>query len=147
MMGVDWRAKAIIGCRIPLHKLSKTEQVRGCGCPYLQRSDVNFCPQCGAPAQKTETSPIEEWDEDNKTLFGYMYDDHGSNSIWAFFGPYIVSTESNRAGGDGSHCVKHPDAPGDAVTCARHWCRNKLKPVGLWDEKEFGLWAMLYASY
>ena len=142
-MGVSYVAKAVIGVRIRGDRLKTVQDVRGCGHPL---GSGRFCQSCGKLSwvpQDTILSafahpkwPEEYTDEpgDGEGL-GLFF---GTDRRWAVYGYGVVGRNDNEP--DGVDVER-------TVTDIQTACEAVLGPLGLWDEKEFGLWAILYCSY
>ncbi len=143
-MGVDYSAKAVIGCRISGSDTKTTKQVRGCK-HSIPTKKVKFCPECGKPA----------WEEEDVILPFFreaVHDDYKDQPKLATDFGFFQSTDnehfvvgyglivSDRDGGIDSMTV--PDLEG-----TKQECKEVLEPLGLWDESQFGLWVICYCSY
>ena len=145
-MGYSAYAVAVIGIRyapgVIKAKLLKKEKKRTCEHPL--KGDVKFCPECGAPAYTTFPVPIDEYvdgEGDGDTLCGYKLVDRGEGY---YDDPEFIAFWS-------SDCVRARDTVSEAVQdFAFHdievKMRAKLGPLGLFNEKTFGLHVFTYES-
>ena len=140
-MGVSFSAGAAIGVCVRKSQLYRSEQVPGCACPVLV-AGAKFCPQCGKPMTKTRRVPIAGYDDGKETVAGFpivwaTHEERGESYC-------VIGSLCVRAGGEDVPqmvaFVKSRDSLHDSLKAA-------LEPLGLWDEKAFGLWAVPNVSY
>jgi len=139
-MGVDYYANSIIGVRIPNTRV-KTK-VRGCNHP---ESNAKFCPECGKPMHVEDDAlhPIIEKLDDyhSKEKIRLVWStDHDE----AYVGFFKGGSESSRSGGARDAAkVELPDNIN--IQELKNALKEELKE--LYNEKNFGLWTILYCSY
>lgn len=142
-MGVSFSAKAAIGVLIQRSQLYRKEQVPGCSCP-VTIAGAKFCHQCGKPATASRKVAIDAYDENRDTVAGFplvegTYNEDNSGATWC-----VIASLTVRASGE--------EAPAKVVL-TESWdalharLKAALEPLGLWDEKAFGLWAIPNVSY
>ncbi len=137
-MGADYYSYAVIGIEIDPEKLVTETEERGCDCKEVPTG--KFCSSCGATATvkvKAEDIiwEIEEDDDFHgyKIIFGTDREKAYISAVWA---------EEDE---DGSiNCFNQ--IPND-IEGIRNKMKDTLDPLGLWDEKKFGLYSVLYCSY
>jgi len=144
-MGYDASAVAVIGIRhdpgVIKAKLYQKSIGRACGHPINEGQ--KFCPECGAPATKEFTDVIDAYDEENEVLCGYKlvhrgeghYDDPEFIAYW-------TSGQVDR------NTVRSITSTlwGTSWSDVREEMKAKLEPLGLYDERGFGLHVFLYES-
>ena len=155
-MSAVYYAYAVIGVRLlPEQFVTKdVRPVRGCE----HKFDSDFCPLCGSP----------KWKE-RKISFDALVTDEGDDELDVFHGiPVSYDTDDRHVylgitakitdegcGPDiATQSGRGPEFVGLSRTTTKisvEQIREKLKsvlePLGIWDEKSFGLWAVLYCSY
>lgn len=131
-MGADYRAYAVLGVQVDPERLEKLAS-----CDHDKPPKAKFCPECGKPS-----GTYDREEGSNGKVCGY-------DVIWstdereAFIG--IVHTGQRTYSNGGADSDK-AQVPAD-LKVAKEAMRDALGPLGLWDEKKFGLWAVLYCSY
>ena len=136
-MGADWTAKAVIGVKVPVDKLYDRTKVRTCRHP-LPNEEVRYCPTCGRTA----------WDDDS--VIKYDLFKLGVELITGTdHKPLILTLKDFAAYADAYDNDGYGLLPltGDGLVSIKPKLQAKLEPLGLWDEKAFGLYAVLYCSY
>ena len=142
-MGYSATACAVIGLKIDNNKLYTTKRVRGCGHDLGENKKAKFCPECGEPT----------WDEDRVPIVGYDPDDFDTDGGQVFAGYKLVMPNGESDDAFLAGLVLTDDEKGygfaDEVDFShiKAHMKKTLLPLGLWDEKEFGLWAILIESY
>jgi hypothetical protein len=140
-MGVDYYAKSIIGVRIPNPTVKK--QVRGCEHP---ESKAKFCPECGKPMyfQEEGYHPIiealDEYDSKKVTKLKLVW---STDQEEAYVGFFKGGSDSSRSGG--ANEAAKVDLPDINIQELKDALQKELKE--LYNEKNFGLWTILYCSY
>ncbi len=161
-------AAAIVGVEIDPQKLWRTEQVRGCDClevrtwsdgggvpPVATANEWQHCPWCGKPLYEERVVTIPEWDSTDPgrpllaglsvvttghpdspglalTELGREAIRHGVRMI---AGEIVVRT-------DAGSMARMADANSEMLSDARARVLKRLLPLGLWDARKFGLWAV-----
>ena len=153
-MGYDAYGRAVIGIKIDPDKLMTKGPVLGClaeegevnpKCPIKGlKTDAKlpkFCAECGEKPFVTDEKPIEGYDRDNSTLCGFTLrtpEPEGYPSL-------VVGIDAGRArSGDNLSFIPMP-TPYEIDT-VKHKLKVALEPLGLWDEKRFGLYSVLEES-
>jgi hypothetical protein len=142
-MGVDYYAKTILGVRVK----NPICEVHTRGCTHLDSGiNARFCPECGKPMwekSKGLNPVLQDIDEvyENTDKLGIIHSTDGEEYFVGFF---FRNTKSSRS--SGSHISKIEITKSFLDMDAT---RKKLKEVlkDLYDEREFGLWTVLYCSY
>ena len=122
---------AVIGCQVPREKLFKEDIVT-----YKHRHatlpDTNFCPTCG---EVIRTKEVQEVDiEDKIGEFKLVW---STDQKEAFIGVVVEASDSIDI-----LFIEDLD-----ITRYGSSLREVLKPLGMWDESKFGLYAVQYISY
>lgn len=138
-MGVDWYARAAIGCKVAKEKLWPTSRVRACSHP-LPDEAMRFCPTCGKPAWENRSRPADGYDEGKGTFHGFPVARGTDGAV------HVVCVKGCLAEADSDDGAARRGLPGD-IGEAEHDLRAMLEPLGMWDDKAFGLWSILYCSY
>lgn len=137
-MSVSYWCYAAIGVKIDPKKLMRMEIVRNCHCETEPTG--KYCSNCGKEAFEEIETPIEIF-EDQETILGYKViygTDHKESIIAAFEARAKDFYEDKK---------KSFQQLPDNLKEIREKMRDSLGPLGLWDEKKFGLWSILYCSY
>lgn len=147
---VSYTSYAIIGIKVNPSKFTTLEEKRGCKCEVEGIEKMKFCPRCGAKSFVKEKVPIPQFKEDRdddkfhnyQSLCNYaiIYPD-AENDGEAYVAAMYVD--------DSSYTEKNKNRmriPKDIETI-KEKMKKLLKPIGLWDEKKFGLWAVLETNY
>ena len=138
-MGVDYDSYVVIGCEVDSSKLYSVQKVRNCNCEIDDADTANFCSNCGRAVWGEENLPIEGFDEDNYKFMDYQVVTVTDNErFW-------IAIRSARASDYTDEAVKL-ETPDD-ISGLREELKSKLGPLGLWDEKKFGIWVIQYVSY
>jgi len=132
-MGASWRGSAVLGCEVT----GKTErEVATRVCAHDITAGAKFCAECGKPATELEKVPIDGWDTiEQAGLSNYTTTDDDRQ----FVGVGVSVWDDGDAQRLSLDTVE--------LSAVRDKVRSVLTPIGLWDEKSFGLWAVLYCSY
>ena len=127
---------AVIGCQVSREKLFKEEIIT-----YKHRHttlpDTNFCPTCGEVVRKKE---VEEIDIDDK--IGEFELVWSTDQKEAFIGKVAEDSDRENVGNLNPTFMEDPDI--FDIKCD---LGEVLKPLGMWDESKFGLYAVQYISY
>ena len=142
-MGYSARAHAIIGIRIDNRKL--WTQVGKKACSHAIPKNSKFCPECGVKniivPEKKPIKGYEKGDGDYGTVAGFKLGSDGCENEPEFIAGFDPETGSSN-GGEPSAFSPIPD-----IAKIKADMKSKLEPLGLWNEKAFGIYAVLYASY
>lgn len=153
-----YEAASMIGVEIDPARLQRETRTRACGCVEnageVPDAEWTHCPYCGKALYATRVELIDEWDSRDpgrpllcgflvmstappdtpgleKTSLGRLAMRQGVRMI---VGDPVART-------DLGHLAQRVDAvSGDVV---RERLERALAPLGLWDPKGFGLWAIL----
>lgn len=144
-MGVDYKAYAGIGLRVRPDKLCKPVRVKAFEHSFPE--NLNFDPKTGKKL----------WYDRNLYLSdkGAFELEDRPESIFGF--PVLWSTDNHEAVicavasgrktySNGGEHVERADLP-VALDAQIDKFRQAMEEHGLWNPKEFGLWAVLYCSY
>jgi len=152
-----YEAAAVLGVELDVQKLYREVRKRGCACfaePPAADPEWQFCPHCGKPVYETSLVTIPEWDSTDparillagllvlttanpntpgleKTAIGREVIRTGVRLI---VGEYAARTDLGRH----ARMAEVPD-----FASVRERLKTVLEPLGLWDDKKFGLWAVL----
>lgn len=146
-MSVSYSSYAVIGVKIDPKKLVITEKVRNCSCEVKNIEKKKFCSSCGKKVFVEEDTYIPQYDDDaHKKDFPFYY------SLCGF--PLIYNTDNIDAfvAFICCECDDYNDNPFSDLSNinieeVKTKMREKLEPMGLWNEENFGLWAVQYCSY
>ena len=146
-MSTDYYAYAVIGLKIDPTKLYKEIKIRNCDCTLPEDNKFTFCPHCGQKVYQIENHPIDEVDDSNSkdTLCGYpiIYGTDRETAYVAIYHSAISTYAGTLLCDKNSYFSQFPYNIEDK----KNEMKNKLGPLGFWDEKMFGLWAVLFCSY
>jgi len=139
-MGVSYSAYTVVGIRVKEHQLYKEKRIRECKHPFVE--DARFCPVCGKSMFSVEYESIAGYDEGSVEFLGFdVYggtlneDDSIGTDIFIGVGCLV----------DDEYEPKKFDLLNEEEV--RNELKKKLEPLGLWNEKDFGIWTVLYCSY
>jgi hypothetical protein len=136
---------SILGLDINPEKFVRMERRRCCDHPV---SAANNCSVCGSQIWQDVQVLIEECDADEmkvekvKTVCGYPVYRH-SNNLRTFVG-LVVRTKGCQQ--DEDRAPVRLELPADLPRYKAEM-KKKLEPLGLWDEKRWGLWSLLETMY
>jgi hypothetical protein len=161
-------AAALVGVEIDPQKLLRTESVRSCSCPEDRGTDAlkhnpneadpwQYCPWCAKALYEDRVVTIEAWDSsdpDRPVIAGLSVVATASpnspglertelgrdvirRGVRLFAGEIVVRTDF------ASHARLAGVSP-EMLSDAKARVRARLEPLGLWDERTFGLWAVLH---
>jgi len=147
-MGADYYAKAVIGVLIDEDKIPK-KHVRVKAFQHDFPEDWKVDP----------TNPSRKlWNEKNYPEFTFDPDYANEDTklvklpmgMGVFKGtddePAVVGVGAESGSSNGGDDYDFKQIP-DSVENVRDALKNILGPLGLWDEKKFGLYSILYCSY
>lgn len=124
---------AAIGIEIDCGKLiGSVELVRAF--PHEYPEDIKFCPNTGRKLWLQRETNIKEYDSHKNTLCGLPLrgtTEDGRTVVC------IATVEADATEGEFGF-TKIPD-----LAVAKNQLREKLEPLGLWDEGSFGLYSLL----
>jgi hypothetical protein len=164
-----YEAAAVVGMEIDPQKLVRTERTFT-PCEHLNFADApdnpllkaavadewEHCPWCGKPLYEEKIGTIPEWDSsdpDRPLLAGLSVVATGSpdspglvltdlgravirQGVRLFAGEIVVRT-------DAGAMARLADVTSEMLSDARARVLKRLHPLGLWDNKKFGVWAVL----
>ena len=141
-MGFDFRAKAVIGLEIDEEILSKEVETKIGNHNF--DSKTKFHPETGQRLWGTKTKHIDGYDPEDETLLDYKIIRHGYGEYTGKV--YVVGFAAETGSSNGGNVVAFtsiglPSA--NEVKTLREQMKADLSPLGLWDEKKFGLWSLL----
>lgn len=161
-MGADYRAYTVVGVSLPavdeLPRLTAKRRKKAFEHDYPDDGETEFDPKTGKPLWLDETeeytvrgtpavvyedeygeTEVEEGQILLKAPEGMRFH-YGTDGEPVFLG--VVSRTGNSNGGDDTAFL----APQD-MNSLRFALRGALKPIGLWEEDDFGIYTNLYCSY
>lgn len=138
-------AMALIGVRVDRRdfeeRLYQRANVKAFQHDYGQ--DMKFDPQTGKPLWKESQEPVDGWNEEDEQLFGYPVVDDGSEGKYKYICLYATGKKTDDNGGPYDQMQ---DVVLANLSVARNKMRKELEKLGLWSDKQFGLWAVLEAN-
>jgi len=148
-VSITYSSYAFIGVKIDDSKLRTTKKSRSCGHIIKDIDKENFCGTCGKRIWNFEEVPIpqfnteeNDWEEFpiGHSLCGYAVLYHGSD--YGPSGTYVaieVVKDDHHIDEHDENMIKIPED----IDALKIEMKNKLEPLGFWDEKTFGLWSVL----
>lgn len=136
-MGADYSSAAVIGVKIDQGKLATSKMVKAF--PHDFGPDINFHPKTGKKLWMEKAEYIPQYDEYKGTLAGFRVTFTTDNTTM-YCGIVASGTHSNC--GSEAKRTKLED-----IGEIKAKLKSALEPLGLWDEKSFGLWTVLHCSY
>jgi hypothetical protein len=153
-MGADYSAYAVVGCIIDRSNIPmKKERVKTFKHDYPDNGEIKFDPKTGEALWKTIEYPEFVFadqgdpnpdDNDGKTKvikLGKLKIFTGTDGKPEVLG-VGTGEETYSNGGD-----DYDFTPLEDVDSIKNRVKEILEPIGLWDEKKFGLYSILYCSY
>jgi len=135
-MSATYYGQAVIGVRIDPKKLMTIKRIRACDC--VSAPTGNFCSNCGKKSFKEEECPIESFSDGENVLdYEVVFGTDREEAVIAFV--CAEETDNNKS----NNFKQIPEN----IKEIKEQMRDTLGPIGLWDEKKFGLWSILYCSY
>lgn len=147
-MSVDFRAVAVIGSKIDLSKIPTKDTWIKVG-KHNRPKTMKFDPDTGNQLWNVISCPKFQFHRENDSL------GEPKISFIDFSGKIRIelfdSGEENKqtilgfgiSSGTWEQPVLKCPYPLPAIEQVKNKLKEKLEPLGLWDEKEFGLWAIL----
>lgn len=136
-MSTTHHAAAIVGCLIPRSKLFSKKKVRTCGHP-LPEGNPQYCQDCGKRIYLMVDIAIEGYDVDSATINGLKVFDSGySNYVCVATAFAEVDTED---------WISSILDTVHVLAGSRAHFKQVLEPLGLWTEKHFGIWCVMWTS-
>jgi hypothetical protein len=162
-MGADFYAKAIIGVPLPdedkLPRAKVTVRKKAFNHKYEDNGETEFHPKDGRKLWLDEKEEVEEdypsivFDTDDCANEDDLDEGqrlikipkglecaNGTDGDSTFLGA-VLETGSSNGGDDVAFRTL------DDIGMVKLKVKDVLEPLGLWDEKKFGLYAVLYCSY
>jgi hypothetical protein len=146
-MGADYTAKAVIGCILDYDKIPIIrKKVKAFKHDIPETSDVKFDAKTGRPLWEEHSYPAFTFNEEdrgtetkkiNKKGLKIYQGTDGEPTILGFG---VSDTYSN--GGNTYDFATLPNIP-----ALKEKLKSILEPLNMWNEKEFGLYALLDCSY
>lgn len=140
-MSVDYYQYLIVGCKIDENKIKIPERIRNCDCDIQNIDTMKYCPECGRAAWRDDWKAIEGY---NSTVYPetfldmpLIYDTDGAN-CW-------IAIQKQDLKEDMSNAIKFENI--ENIEALKKEIKSKLEPVGLWNEKDFGIWTIQNISY
>lgn len=144
-MGADFRAYAVIGLRVDEERLyGPPKKVKAF--EHNHPEDWEVDPRTGKKLWYEERPPLADYDpQGTEKILGYKV----VTGTWTGRGrdAYIClhfagnRTYSNGGQKDDLDLLNLPE-----LQQSKEKMKEALSPLGIWNEKEFGLWAVLYCS-
>lgn len=139
-MSTQRHAALVVGVKIDKSKVFVDTRIRGCRHPIHGICPGNFCNQCGNQIWINGTTIIPEYeDEDEITLAGVQVFSDDNDTM-------IVGERSITVGfytDQGTSGMMPQGADSDLY---KERLREKLEPLGLWDQEKFGTWIIMWTS-
>lgn len=135
-MSTTYHAAAILGCRIDESKIFFKKEIRTCDHP-LSDNNPKFCSECGKSVFLMVDTAIDEYDYSDQTLSGLrVFGNYVSDQV-------IIAVDSSIV--DSEEWISTRIDP-DHTIGSHSYLKEVLEPLGLWDEKQFGIWCMMWAN-
>lgn len=139
-MGASYHSHALIGLRVPRHiyvaKAFDRKDVKTF--PHDFAPAIKFHPQNGQRLWKEELTPFEDVE---KVLSNFTIVTDGEIDRHVYICVCYAGNEINDNGGPYDSLTQL--AQSFSISEWKKRMQNELEPLGLWNEKEFGLWAVL----
>jgi hypothetical protein len=88
-MSVSYYAHVVVGIKVKKDAFYSEKEVPGCAHSNIS-SGAKFCPECGAPATKIESEPIDGYDDCRSSYRGLSLVDFGYENDEVVLGRAIV---------------------------------------------------------
>jgi hypothetical protein len=141
-MSVDYYSYVLVGVEVDPNKLWIPSRTRNCSCVVPYMDSFNYCPNCGKEVFRKDTIKKPELKETLNDAFPFGEEIVGCPVIYSTnreraFIAYQVQEVKNGAIGIGEM---------DFQLCKKYM-KDKLEPLGLWNENHFGIWGVSNCSY
>jgi len=150
-MGASYYAYTVIGCEVT-DKI-RTKEIVGEGCAHNPPSYQAFCPSCGKPRRIERWLNVPSYDSDREEIT------HAGNTL-----KVITTTDDKRLFAGVAVGVNHQNVKNDEgarliviqpsnLSAAPTFddvveqVQRVLQPLGLWDERAFGIWCVQRCAY
>ena len=149
----NYEAAAVYGVEIDWDRLYRTERTRTCRCVADPPAEWRYCPGCGHAVWEERRVAIPEWDSSDPgrpllaglTVVTTTVPSEPALSLTPLGRQVIRSGVRLFAGvlarTDLGTLARRTEF--DPVRDKAH-VRERLEPLGLWDDARFGLWAILH---
>jgi hypothetical protein len=124
----------LIGIPIDPETIMRKKRARGCQCAADIREKANFCPECGKRAWVEQDVPVGDLTvnlEDACVGDGLI----GDVKVYGQCGAYYAYVAQSHGSGEEAFM------PLGNFEEAKAKLKAKIEPLGLWDEKKFGIYA------
>ena len=148
-MSASWHAATVIGIKVPKDKVIREETYfcNKCICkPQIDPEiypEAKFCPACGGYIKRKCIRNVVlfdgliPWRKEGSSICGWsVY--AGTDGRFFYIGIFIAESE-----GDYDKKSPLPNISKDEMIKFR----RDMEKAGLWDQKAFGMWTILYCSY
>ena len=140
--------KVVLGVKIAREKIFVPTTVPSCECDIENRGAIIFCPKCGKKVgTKIEEVPIPSYvgeceGDDDENIGGYgVFWDESHDSEEAFVGELLRKSDDLMYNPLSQQIVV-PDDP----ERFKARIKEKLNPLELWNEKEYGIWLVYFVG-
>lgn len=138
-MSVSFSAIAVIGCRVNPDLMKKNIKIRGCSHTVIGIENVSFCHHCGKPIWIERQDWI--FNQDRMTLEGLEV--VASTDFKEIF---VCGAVTSTSGDEQDPSSLSLNDISDTDTM-KSQVKLVLDKYGLWNEHQWGLWAVAYISY
>lgn len=136
-MGVDYYSYLIIGLEIDHKKLFRNQKVKTFDHNYSE--DYKFDPKTGKKLWEIDERPVKGYNGEDK-LYTYKVVHSTDKKSW-FVADKIIVCNCNY-----DYSRKLPFKP-DEYEKIKEKMKFELEAFGIWDEKKFGIYNVIYCSY
>jgi len=136
-MSMTHHAAAIVGCKVDETKIFFKDSVRSCEHQLPLDHNAIFCPACGRKLWKQKDVTIPQYDYHDGSISGFRVIRDYYEDV-AYIAGELTEIDN---------CERIPQLGINTDDCNAIRSRLKLtlEPLGLWNEKEFGIWVAAWA--
>jgi len=137
-MSTTYTAYTVIGVHLTKRQLTEPIAVRGCNCDVPDKA-TRFCPHCGKKMFVSKNLwRLKTTDDDRLTAnIRLILPYNGSDN---YFAGMVLSCDAPWSSADEKPCWDFKHWPADKVIQdLLVELQDLLKPLALWDEREFGI--------
>lgn len=136
-MGADYTAMAAIGLAFKAEDLTVIKRTKAF--PHDYPEDFDFCPKTKKPLWVDKKVSYDGFDGDKLLGYPVISAGCGDETLIAC----LISANDTYSNGGKTVDMRPLDF---ALVAAKKRMKADLEPLGIWDEKEFGLWTVLHCS-
>jgi len=131
-MSTNYYAYTVVGIKFAKNEIYRSEKARLCKHPLPEDKNAKFCPVCGQKLWQTIEESIPEYDDMTEQLAGVP-------AVWDTDQRHLFVGVVTKTEDSGKNDIELP--------LIKDMVKRPLELKGLWHEKRFAIWTVLYCSY